>query len=291
MNTDLLMELADGRSPDALVATVLKHHPHWSGFVPVEELCQAVNITDIQPLEADAFEGALVTDEDKQRGVIFYKKGRPEKRRRFTIGHELGHFLIPSHDGQHRCTLSDMSETRRDTDHRRREVEANRFAAGLLMPKPWFIRDIRSLGAADVSHVQTLSDHYKTSLEATINRYAELTDDTCAFVFAQHGVVRYVRPTKEFPRLAVARGDRLPTGCVSARPYSGPLRTPSSWSEIDGGVWLETERGTRSAQLQEQTMHQQDGFQVTLLFLDDVEMEEREEDGEVERSWQPRFRR
>jgi len=292
MNDALCMDLADGRSPEALIATILRHHPHWSGSVPLEEeLCEAVNIMEVREWTSDAFEGALVTDEDKQRGTILVREGRPERRRRFTIAHELGHFLIPTHDGQHSCTLADMSEKRRDTDHRRREAEANRFAAGLLMPKPWFERDLQRLGDADVAHVQALSDTYRTSLEATINRYVDLTDDTCAFVFLRNGIIRYVRPTRDFPRLAVERGDSLPLGSVSARPSSGPLRTPSSWDEIDGAIWLASEKGTRPRRLLEQTMHQQDGFQVTLLFIESAALEEAGEEEELEKSWQLRFRR
>ncbi len=199
MNDELLMDLADCGSPERLIAVILKHHPNWTAPVPVEELATAVNIVKITELEFDGFEGALQTDAKKQKGVILYKAGARNDRRRFTIAHELGHFLMPSHKGNQQCTAADLRETRRDTVHQRQEAEANRFAAGLLMPKPWFCKDMDGLGDADVTHVQTLAKRYGTSLEATSNRYIELTDDCCAFVFAKDNVIRYVRPTKDFP--------------------------------------------------------------------------------------------
>src|ERR1700722_17907197 len=191
MNDELLMGLADCGSPEKLLAVILKHHPDWTAPVPVEELASSVNIVEFRELEADGFEDALLTDPDKKNGVILYKAGARKERRRFTIAHELGHFLIPSHKGNQQCTAADLRETRLDSDHRQREAEANRFAAGLLMPRPWFSRDMDRLGDADVTHVQTLAERYGTSLEATANRYIELTSDICAFVFSKDEVIRY----------------------------------------------------------------------------------------------------
>ena len=212
MNDELLMDLADCGSPEKLIAVILKHHPNWAAPVPIEELATAVNIVKIAELEFDGFEGSLQTDAKKLKGVILYKAGAREERRRFTIAHELGHFLMPSHKGNQQCTAADLRETRRDTTHERQEAEANRFAAGLLMPKPWFSKDMNELGEADVTHVQTLATRYCTSLEATSNRYIELTDDCCAFVFAKDNVIRYVRPTTTFPRVAIRKGGSPPGG-------------------------------------------------------------------------------
>ena len=43
--------------------------------------------------DTTSFEGALLTDPDKSQGIILCRPGVPGGRRRFTIGHELGHFL------------------------------------------------------------------------------------------------------------------------------------------------------------------------------------------------------
>ncbi len=209
----------------------------------------------------------------------------------FTIAHELGHFLIPSHKGNRQCTAADLREAGRDNDHRRQEAEANRFTAGLLMPKVWFLRDMRKLGDADVSHVQTLAKKYRTSLEATSNRYTELTADLCAFVFSKDGVIRYARPTPSFPRLSVKKGDTLPEDCASLAAPAEPLRLASSWTEVDGSVWLHTERGQKSAKILEQTMRQSASFQVTLLFIGADRTENEEQEGELDESWEVRFSR
>jgi Zn-dependent peptidase ImmA (M78 family) len=290
MSDELRMDLADCGSPEKLISVILRHHPHWAAPVPVEEFALKVGIEEFQEFDSDTFEGALLTDPDKTRGVILTKKGARSERRRFTIGHELGHFLIPSHKGNRHCSAKDMRETRQDNDHRRQETEANRFSAGLLMPKPWFVRDMRQLGDADVTHVQKLAKQYHASLEACANRYIDLTDDTCALVFSKDHIVRYVRRTDRFPFLSVKSGDRLPQDSASLKASATPLRVATPWAEMDGASWLETKWGKVPPKILEQSVRQSDGFQTTLLFLEDVSEREEEEE-ELERSWTPRFSR
>jgi len=291
MNNELLMDLADCGSPEKLLAVILKHHPDWTAPVPVEELAAAVNVVELRELETDGFEGALLTDPNKKKGAILYKANARKERRRFTIAHELGHFLMPSHKGDEHCTAADLREKRLDQDHRRREAEANRFAAGLLMPRPWFSRDMEKLGDADVTHVRTLAERYGTSLEATSNRYIDLTDDVCAFVFSKDGVIRYIRPTKTFPRLAIKAGNPLPAECSSLRAPAQPLHVATPWAELDGSVWLHTELGQRTPLVLEQTMRQSNGFQISLLFVEAEHLEDQEEETEISESWNVGFKR
>jgi hypothetical protein len=159
------------------------------------------------------------------------------------------------------------------------------------MHREWFSRDLDQLGDADVTHVQTLAKRYRTSLEATCNRYTDLTPDICAFVFAKDSVIRYVRPTTSFPRLAVKTGDRLPAGCASLRAPAQPFRIASPWTEVDGSIWLWSEWGSRSPMILEQTVRQSGGFQVSLLFIDASALEEKDEEATLDKSWEVQFRR
>lgn len=288
-NDALLMDLADCGSPETLVAAILRHHPDLPRRVPVEEIAASVGIVEIKDRDMDGFEGALVADAQKTQGAIAVKQGTHHRRRRFTIGHELGHFLIPSHGAQMQCTTADMRERRWDNPERKREYEANRFSAGLLMPKPIFAKDVEALGTADVTHVKKLSDLYDVSLEATANRYADLSSDMCAFVFSKDGKVRYIRPSRSMPELGVRPGDPLPASSVAARLKI--VGTPSSWEELAGGVWLKKEWGATSPQVLEQAIAQANGYRVTLLYIDEAEVDEQDEEQALQDSWQVGFRR
>lgn len=289
MNESMCMDLADCGSPETLVGTILKHHPDLPRRVPVEEIARSVGIVDFKELEVDGFEGGLTANPQKSAGIILTKRGSPRRRRRFTIGHELGHFLIPAHQGIQKCTSADLRETRRDTIYRRQEAEANRFSAGLLMPKPMFVKDLEVLGSADVTHAKQLSDLYDVSLEATVNRYADLTSDICAFIFSKDGVVRYARPTRDFPKLAVRAGSSLPPNCATAHVTANGGAT--EWREQLGGTWLETEWGKPAPKVLEQCVVQGNGYRVTLLFIEASDVEDDEEEDDLQRRWSVGFKK
>lgn len=284
VDTDLLIELADCGSPEKLLSVICAKRPEWRPPVPIEAFAASVGIEDIKSLDTEGFEGALLTDADKTRGIILFNGRSARQRQRFTIGHELGHFLIPTHRGNQRCTSRDMRESKRTSERERREAEANRFSAGLLMPRHWFVREMNKLGDTDVSHVRALAQLFDASLEASANRYAERTDDRCAFVFSKDGVVRYVRPSRDYPRLAVRAGDALPSEATKAGAgHSG------GWNELAGEVWLQEGRERRAPSLLEQAVAQANGFQLTLLFLEPSDQEEGDDEEAPE--WQPGFRR
>lgn len=289
MSQDLLIDLADCGSPETLVAAILKHHPDLPRPVPVEDLARAVGIQDIKDLEVDGFEGGLISNEQKSAGYVMVRLGMAPRRRRFTIGHELGHFLIPTHQGAQQCTKQDLRETRRDDIYRRREAEANRFSAGLLMPKPMFTRDMLELGSVDVAHIRQLGDLYDTSMEATANRYVELSREACAIVFAHEGIVRYARSSRAFPRLLVERGSKLPLMAAATR--SGASSGVQPWREVPGGVWLECELGRRPSAVLEQHLIQANGYSVIILQVEDQELEEREEAEDLTERWRVGFRK
>ncbi|KAA3506218.1 ImmA/IrrE family metallo-endopeptidase [Agrobacterium vitis] len=291
MNDELMMDLADCAAPESIIACILRHHPDWAAPVPIEDLASSINIIDILEMETEEFEGGLTTDPDKRKGVILYKAGTKGGRRRFTIAHEIGHFLIPWHKGDQRCTKKDMIERRIETLVQKQETEANRFAAGILMPRPWFVSDMRKLGDADVEHVKTLARQYGTSVEATVARYVELTDDCCAFVFSKDGIIRYTRATKDFPPLSVRSKHHLPERSLSGRSSNRTQSRPSEWAEIQGSVWLNGEGRSHCPKVLEQTLLQREGYQLTLLFIAPDEIEDAEEIEALEESWTPRFRR
>lgn len=289
LNDDLLMDLADCGSPETLIASILKHHPDMPRRVPVEAIAASVGIAEIRDIDADSFEGALIANPEKTSGIIGAKLGLNPRRRRFTIGHELGHFLIRSHGANLQCKSADMREHRRDTPAHKREHEANRFSAGLLMPKPLFVKDMDALGSADVTHAKILSDMYDVSLEAIANRYVDLTPDSCAFVFSKDGVIRYARPSRSMPDLGIRKGEQLPSSCLTARTRA--VGNATEWENVAGSLWLRSDWNNPAPPVLEQCIVQANGYQVTLLFVDEVEREQQEENDELERSWSVGFKR
>ena len=63
--------------------------------------------------------------------TVILQMGNIDRRRRFTLAHELGHIVIPWHIGD---IVDEIADT---YAYGSEEYEANRFAAELLMPNDW----------------------------------------------------------------------------------------------------------------------------------------------------------
>jgi len=257
------VELADLARPEQLVAELLRQNPQMPVPVPVEDLARAAGIEDVKTLQSDQFEGALLCDDVKSRGVILYNASRPRTRQRFTIAHELGHFLLPwQRQTSFECVSKDLKTTGAESNW---EVQASRFAAELLLPQHLFEHELRKLGDPEIGNIVQLGDHFGTSIEYTARRYVEVGGFACAVVFSKDNFVRYAVRGEFFEhRLCVKKGDRLPTKSSSR----APTGDPDDWVSLDAYWWLQEEKGLEQPEeLYEQTLWQDDGYKVTLLTL------------------------
>jgi hypothetical protein len=263
--------------------------------VPIEDLCRQLDIPDFHPLETDGFEGGLLTDADRSMGIILVKKDGFPQRRRFTIAHELGHFLIPTHmpdsPGRFLCSRADMQMlSAKENDRRARmEVEANRFASLILMPPPALRIALKPLRDPDLQHIPKLARDFQVSKEAMARAYANFHDEPIAIVVVQNRrILRSYRNSTRFPFIQPSSGSPVPTGSLF---YKGPHEQSiaSGMAECLPDLWIEVRRGERAPTLFEQVYPQQDGFALILLHLVKQDEDEEAEEQNLERSWRVGF--
>jgi len=162
-----------GDDPRRIAEAILAQFPETPIPVPFEAIAYALDIQESRVESLKSFEGALITTgPEKGEGSIVVNAENGLRRRRYTVGHELGHFLHPSHipyTGKFQCTLDDMSRNSSDgTDKRvRREVQANAFAAELLLPRKPFLDDLQRKGGLDLVHIIELGNEYVLSCATT----------------------------------------------------------------------------------------------------------------------------
>ncbi len=290
------MDLADLGSPKALATGILKLVPNMPVPVPIEDIARAVDITDIRTIGAAGFEGGLITDRDKSEGVILVNRRSERRRQRFTVGHELGHFLLPLHlpsEGtKFMCTSEDMikSDMPKLPDRAARmEVEANRFAAEILMPLAPFRVDLQHSGVFDLELLLRISDKFDISKQATARRFCELIDIPNAVVFSKDGRVLYSIKSRNFPFIPLRRGDDIPKGSLTAR-FNGSQGEISNMAVVDGYWWIDAKPYCKW-KIHEQILIQASDYRLTLLQIDEDEMEEKEEEEKLIDAYTPRFSR
>lgn len=103
--------------------------------VPVDELAKQEGVLlSYEPFEGnDNISGMLFRD--NSRVIIGINNHHAETRQRFTIAHELGHLLL--HQGDlyiDKGTRINFRNTKSSLAIDKQEIEANAFAAALLMP-------------------------------------------------------------------------------------------------------------------------------------------------------------
>jgi hypothetical protein len=140
--------------------------------VDVESLvCESAELEeDALPSDFDAV--FLDRSAKHPRPRVIVALDQPPARRVFTLAHELGHIVIPWHNGTHFCHVDGEA---RLVDDLTREVEtqANRFAAELLMPAVW-VKGLISQSGRNLSELFEAIRSAKVSYHAASIRLVQL---------------------------------------------------------------------------------------------------------------------
>lgn len=286
------LDLDGAGSPMALVTKILKVETGLKIPVPIEELAIQLDITAIKELETEGFEGGLLTDENRQTGIILVNKSAKGGRRRFTIGHELGHFLIISHvpvkTGQFLCSRADMARwsTKENDRYARMEFEANQFSATLLMPPP-ILRAYLKGRDPDLADVEKISFDFGVSKDAAARTYGPHHHENIAVVVVRDGRVARYYPGTRFPFITVSPGNPVPKGTVFHRPSLQP-RVASDVVQTLADNWINVEYGKRAPTLYEQVYLQNNGFALVMLWLEES-YDQDDYDPDAERTAKQRF--
>lgn len=260
------IELADAFTPKELVVELFKQCPKLTPPIPIEELARAAGIKEILSLDSKLIEGMLVADEGKDSGVIFYNRSnRPIGRQRFTIGHELGHFLLLHHNGNMTCDSADVSFS--SYSENEIEKEANEFAQLLLLPDKMIQEEFENTSLS-IQTFQDTSNLFKMSFEATANKCTKFGERPFALVYSKDDRVRYCwKDHKRFPYYNLLKKGSLLPRSSQAMTLTLPEQTITSFHETACENWFKTSSNYQlPITLIEQTFFQNDGFKVTLLF-------------------------
>ena len=191
-----------------------------------EEICRQRGIhyshDDVLPA---GYWGALLRENGEF--VILVSASCPTVgNRRFSAGHELGHYHLTGHLeallslGSH---YSGPPESTTDPLER----EANTFASELLMPEP-LVRPIVANSDIGLNSVQAIAMRCETSLVSAAIRYTQLSPDPVAIIVSYDGTIEFSSvstPLWDYPGVArrkPQRGDGLVRGTAAYRLTGSP---------------------------------------------------------------------
>ena len=215
------------------------------------------------------FDGALLKAPAGKKGwgIFYNNRIRSQGRINFTLGHELGHYLLHRliyPDGI-RCSEHDVVQW--DSEFGQVEHQANVFAANLLMPLDDYRRQIVPTERVSLDLIAHCADRYRVSLIAATLRWLSYTQKRAALVVSRDNFILWARSspaalkTGAFFRTSLGPIE-IPTMSLAARPEVVVAGTETI--DHDSNVWF-SEPVTEMVVLAEQY----DFVLSLLLLLDD----------------------
>ena len=270
--------------------------------LPVDPFAIAASrdiLVEAKPDAADGVSGMLLRHGDTF-GILYATYIPNDGFQRYSISHELGHFFLDGHidhllprNGIHSSHAGFISADPY-------ELEADNFAAGLLMPSVMCKRLITRRDPG-LDAVEALAHDCRTSLTATAIRFAELTDDAVAVIISTGNAIDYCvlsQAMKSLPQLSwLKKGSAVPTGTATARLSASAesiLKGDRTMDEVDVIDWL---GGTRSAVVTEEVVGL-GRYRKTLTILtssrighEEDKLDDDEADEAIVERWTARFHR
>lgn len=215
---------------------------------------------------------------------------------RFTVAHELGHYFLEGHpEAIMKIGAAHVSRAGFTQSEVAIEVEADHFAAGMLLPTKLVIRHMAN-EPIGLEGIESLADVSHCSLTASAIRAAECSPYPVAIVVSRGQEVRYALMSENFKRLGaldyLRKGTALPD--TLTRRFNADLTNVASGrracEQTDLQVWFS---GDRRLVLDEQVVGL-GSYGRTLTVLSSDELSEDpdqtvDDEAELIESYTPRF--
>ena len=158
---------------------LLADTPAGSAPIPLKEIVKSLGVEIHQEAVEDDLSGFLYRDHKRNLTIIGVNADHPPNRKKFTIAHELGHYLLHDFDDVHvdrqfKVWLRNETSSQGTDDE---EKEANLFAAEILMPARFIEADVQQIGNFDLLNekvIEDLAKRYGVSSQAMTFRLAYL---------------------------------------------------------------------------------------------------------------------
>jgi Zn-dependent peptidase ImmA (M78 family) len=246
----------------AQLATILVERLGMKGKPDLLQIAERIGLR-VQEVDAEGFDGTLVRAREGRKGIIGIKRSiRENTRKRFTIAHEIGHFLLPGHGTVETiCESAEVENWRKGLSFA--ELEANDFAVELLLPTS-FVRDSLRLKDPSFDSIRQVASEFETSLTATTCRLVALTEVPCVVLWSEGKRVKWYKRSGSFPfHLPV---EALPTEGSSAYSLMHGAPATGSFVEVAPDSWMDRRDADNVFQVFEHSLRF-DNYDAVLTLL------------------------
>lgn len=230
-------------SPQNIALSILKRFGiDKPNEIDIDDIVHALDIP-IQFIPMKGFDGRIIHGAKKSI-ITINDKIEFETRRRFTIAHELGHYLMHRESPvSHTDNISSMSWFNNKSKQKMslQEFEANTFASELLLPTQFFKEYIESKPFSP-ELIREISNKFKVSRTSTIYRFSENGNHPICVFYTRNNKVHYWRKSNDFYyRIKEVTKLPPPSDSVSAEYFSQNKIYPidDSKQEISKSTWLD----------------------------------------------------
>lgn len=164
-------------NPESQAELLLRRSGINEAPIPAESVALRLGLQVEQAKLGADVSGVLVVADG--RGIIGVNSEHSSLRQRFSIAHEIGHFLLHRNDQElfiDKTYFAAFRDSRSSTGEDHREREANAFAAALLMPSTLLRKavDQHEFDLADELGLDALAHLFQVSRQAMTFRVANL---------------------------------------------------------------------------------------------------------------------
>lgn len=162
-------------------------------------------------------------------------------RIKFSIAHELGHFLLGHKNKEHSVFEDTENDFRKKGRRAGIEKEADEFASELLLPTFLFDRQIDSseFNEPNFFLVKEIASMFNMSITATAMKLVNSDKYCCALIVSEGGIIQWFRADDSFPyRIISMVHNPLPEfSCANERFNDKENLTPPE--TLDADIWFE----------------------------------------------------
>lgn len=243
---------------------------------------------DLKFLEELAWErGALVNYEDMDgaEASLSYAGRLPAiitistainsvERKRFSLGHELGHFELHRFEyNVYSCERDEITELFGKKKKVNLEEEANIFSANLLLPER-FITPIIFGQEPSMEIIEEISESFFSSITASARRFVNLSNEPVAITWVENGYLRWFERSHSFtemglfPRVREKLDRRTSASILMQNPNN---RIGKKWREVSIHAWLRNGKYSVQAKIKEQCIAMPNlNSTLSLLWVDEL---------------------